>query len=289
MGAVEKKGLFEKIKEKYKAHEEAVEQKREEELADAVHRQIGGLGATMSGCLNDISNTPVEYKSLPVGTTLGAAARFTTNDDMPIVSYIVIQYIDRRPSGGSLYVFPTDFIFGSFVVRSIPLSMIAKRISSQRVFIPFQTSPDLQFNAYAIWMYRINWNPLVDALNNDKQLLSDLSSLPDQATIYIPKSMGGVTSKIEDGNERNFECLCQIVPYENLTFFGIRALIISDTFASSMKRDKRVKSIISALRLIRGHILDYGHGTLVTGQIAQDWIKIPIFLFQSGFYKPANI
>ena len=279
LGAVGKKGLFGKIKEKYEAHQEAAKQRKQEEEVEAVMVQIHGLNKIVSKCLKDIA-APFKYKPFPIGNILGAAARFTTNDGMPIVSYIMMQYVDHRMElGGKLYVYPVDFIFGSFVDRSVPLSVITKPILSYRVFIPFQTQPNLQFDAENIYRTGINWNPLTDSMNRDMRLISALTSVPNAGGVSFYKSF--VTWKIEDKNKRDTECICQIIPCENLTYIGIRALVQSE-------HDKHIKNIIDGMRMIRGHILNLGHREPVTGQIARDWIRIPISLFQSGFYKPPN-
>jgi len=275
--AVEQKGFFGKIKEKYEAHQEAVEQKREEELEKELKKEIERLNTAMNKSLKDITSAPVEYKPLTIGTTFGVTGGFTTNDNVPIVSYITIESCRTEGIGRKLLVYPINFIFGSFADRPIPLSLITKIIStgfmrSERVFIPFQMQPNLQFDVKTIWKNKMNWNPLVETMNEDKQLISALSSLPNETAVQL-SSKRWLTYKIEDKNERNVECVCQIVPYENLTFIGIRVLGAND---------KVIKNVINALRMIRGHILSYGHGTPVTGQLAQDWIKIPIALFQSA-------
>jgi len=272
----EKRGFFGKIQEKYEAYKKAAEQRRHEKFEDEKRKAVDEINKWMNKSLRDIVSEPVELKPLPMGVTFGVAGAFITKDNTPIVSYITLE----SPWGTSkVMVYPMVYLFGSFVDHSVPTSMITKRMSagfmsSQRVLIPFEAQPNLQFDAKTIWKSKSGWNPLLEVMNTDKRLISALSSLSNESAINLsPKRW--LTYKIEDKNERDMECLCQIVPYKNLTFIGIRVLGLS-------VKDQ-VKNVINAVRMFRGHIVSYGHTGPATGHVAQDWIKIPIFIVADYF------
>lgn len=276
----EKKGFFGKVQEKYKAHKEAADQKKQEELEKEKRKVIDEVTSLVNKYLKDIISVPVEFKPTSIGATFGLAGGFTTTDNIPVVSFITIEHI-LQPAFSEARFFPMNYIFGSYADRSVPISMIAKKLStgfvrSERLLIPFQPRP--QFDAKAIWKNKIDWNPLLDAINNDKQLIAALSSLPNQTTVLL-SSKRMLTYKIEDQNEINTECLCQIIPFKTLSFIGIRALGLS-------LRDKtQLNNVINLFRMIRGHILSYGHALPTAGHIAQDWIKVTVSLM-SDYFPP---
>jgi hypothetical protein len=142
------------------------------------------------------------------------------------------------------------------------------------VLIPFESQLGATFDAKDVWERKTGWNPLVEAMNNNKALTSALTALPNQSTVFVT-SKRYLTYKIDDANERNLECQCQIIPYENLAFIGVRAL--------GLVRKDSVKNIVNLFRIMRGHILSYGHTEPTSGHVAQDWINLPIFLMNDYF------
>jgi len=262
----EKKGFFGKIQETYQAYKKATAQTQQAKLQEEKRKEVAEVSKMMSKGFRDIAAEPVECRPLDFADSSGLVAGFTTKGGAPVVSYVSMS-----PTPVPVY------FFGSFVEQCVPASMIAKKMSigfarSERVLIPLETQPGPGFDARGIWKSKVGWNPLVEALNKDKHLISTLSSVPNQAvTGTKPVS----TYKIEDEKEHDAECLCQIVPYRNMTFIGIRALGLS--------HEKQVKSIVGLLDMIRGHVLSYGHNIATTGFVAQDWIKIPIFILNDHF------
>lgn len=272
MGEEEKKGFFFKIQEKYESYKKEVEQKQQERLEKEKQKTVNEVSKWMNDSLKDLVSLPTEFKPLSVGGTFGVVGGFTTKDNVPVVSYITIRSYEKL-------VYPMDYIFGSFAERSVPTSIIAKKIStrfmrSERVLIPFESQLGATFDAKAVWERKTGWNPLVETMNNDKALISALTSLPNQSTVFVT-SKRYLTYKIDDANEKNLECQCQIIPYENLAFIGIRAI--------GLVRKDNVKNIVNLFRIMRGHILSYGHTVPTSGHVAQDWITLPIFIMNDYF------
>jgi hypothetical protein len=201
---------------------------------------------------------------------------------MPVASYITIESSTYKGFVDKVQAYPLIFMFGSYVDHSVPVSMIAKKIStgfahSERVLIPFQTQPNLQFDAKNIWEKRTNWNPLVEALNKDKRIISTLSSLSNETAVSL-SSKRWQTYKIEDQNGRNLECMCQIVPYKNMTLIGLRSLGIYKV---------KMMGVINLLKAIKEQILSYGHAAPVNGHVAQEWIKVLIFVM-TNYFEPVK-
>jgi hypothetical protein len=272
MGEEEKKGFFFKIQEKYESYKKEAEQKQLEKLEKEKQKTVNEVSKWMNDSLKDLVSLPTEFKPLSVGGTLGVVGGFTTKDNVPVVSYITIRSYEKL-------VFPMDYIFGSFAERPIPTSIIAKKIStrfmrSERVLIPFESQLGATFDAKEVWERKTGWNPLVEAMNNNKALTSALTALPNQSTVFVT-SKRYLTYKIDDANERNLECQCQIIPYENLAFIGVRTL--------GLVRKDHVKNIVNLFRIMRGHILSYGHAVSTSGHVAQDWINLPIFIMNDYF------
>ena len=276
----EKKGFFGKLQDKYVAHKEAVEQKKLEKIEDEKKKAIDELATMMNKSLKDIVASPIELKPTTIGTTFGVTCGFTTTDNTPIASYITIESSTYKGFVDKVQAYPLIFMFGSYIARSVPVSMIAKKIStgfarSERVLIPFQTQPNLQFDAKTIWEKRTNWNPLVEALNKDKRIISALSSLSNETAVSL-SSKRWQTYKIEDQNGRNLECMCQIVPYKNMTLIGLRSLGVYKV---------QMVGVINLLKAIREQILSYGHAAPLNGHVAQDWIKVLIFVM-TNYFEP---
>jgi len=262
----EKKGFFGRMQEIYQAYKKAAAQTQQAKLQEEKRKEVAEVSRIMTKGFKDIAAEPVECRPLDFGDSSGLVAGFTAKGGVPVVSYISMS-----PSPVPVY------FFGSFVERPVPASMIAKKMStgfarSERILIPLEIQPGPGFNAKTIWKSKVGWNPLVEALNKDKQLISALSSLPNQA---VTGTKLVFTYKVQDDKEDDAECLCQIIPYRNTTFIGIRALGLS--------HEKQVKGIVGLLDMIRGHILSYGHNVPTTGFVAQDWIKIPIFILNDHF------
>jgi hypothetical protein len=275
----EKKGFFGKLQDKYAAHKEAVEQKKLEKIEDEKKKAIDELATMMNNSLKDIVATPIELKPTTIGAMFGVTCGFTTTDNTPVVSYITIESSTYKGFVEEVQAYPLIFMFGSYVDRSVPVSMMAKKIStgfarSERVLIPFQAQPNLQFDAKTIWKNRANWDPLVETLNKDKRIISTLSSLSNEAAIRL-SSKRMRTYKIEDQNETSLECMCQIVPYKNMTLIGLRSLGLSHKM--------QLMDVINLLRDIREQILSYGHTAPVNGYVAQDWIKVLTFVMTNYF------
>jgi len=262
----ESKGFFGRLRETYQTHEKAAEQKQQAKLDEEKRKEVARLSNMMNRGFSDTAAEPVECKPYDFADSSGLVAGFTTKGGAPVVSYVSV-------SPGPVPV----YFFGSFADRPVPASMISKMVStgfarSERVLIPLETDTGPGFDAKTIWKNKTGWNPLVEALNKDKQLISALSLLPNQA---VTGTKLVFTYKIEDEKENNVECLCQIIPYQNMTFIGIRALGLS--------HEKQVRSIVGLLDMIRRHILGYGHSVPTTGFVAQDWVKVPILLMSDHF------
>jgi len=272
----EKKGFFGKIQEKVQEFKKAAGQKQAETLDDKKRKVVDEVIAFMNKGLRDLVDEPVEFKPFTVGEMFGIVGGFTTKDNVPVTTYIAVR------SSGSLY-YPMEYIFGSFADRPVPVSMIAKKIStgfarSERVLIPYNMETRFNFDAKTLWKNKTSWNPLIEAMNKDKQMISALSILPNEAVVSLSSKMYS-TYKIWDENEKDVECLCQIIPYKNLTFIGIRTL--------RLLQESQVKNIVNMFRLVRWHILGYGHAGPTDGPVAQDWINLPIFLM-TEFFPPVK-
>jgi len=276
----EKKGFLGKLRDKYAEHKEAVEQKKLEKIEDEKQKAIDELATMMNKNLRDVAATPIELKPTTIGTTFGVTCGFTTTDNTPVASFITIESSTYKGFVDKVQAYPMIFMFGSYVDRSVPISMIAKKIStgfvrSERVLIPFQAQPNLQFDARTVWKNRLNWNPLIEALNKDKRIISALSSLSNEFAVSL-SSKRWQTYKIEDQNEINLECMCQIVPYKNMTLIGLRSLGIYKV---------QMTGVVNLLRAIREQILSYGHTAPVNGHVAQDWIKVLIYVM-TNYFEP---
>lgn len=170
MGEEEKKGFFFKIQEKYESYKKEVEQKQQERLEKEKQKTVNEVSKWMNDSLKDLVSLPTEFKPLSVGGTFGVVGGFTTKDNVPVISYITIRSYEKL-------VYPMDYIFGSYAERSVPTSIIAKKIStrfmrSERVLIPFESQLGVTFDAKAVWERKTGWNPLVETMNNDKALIS---------------------------------------------------------------------------------------------------------------------
>jgi hypothetical protein len=141
---------------------------------------------------------------------------------------------------------------------------------SDRLFLPFTGfSPD--FNAKNLHASKSGWNPLIENLNLDKDLIKALNSLPDSMTYWFT-SKEGRTYQFKDNKDKDYQTICQVIPCGNETLTAIRFMAGSDL--------KKIHRAAIAISRIRSHIINYGYTQQNFGKTIQPWAQPMLTLFK---------
>jgi len=278
----QKKGIWERIKEKRAEQAEKQQQKKTLEFQKKLRENAEVMNKEYNQGIKRIVSQPCRFEL----TDMGVTGFFTMNDGTPIVSYTSLQLYEGTPRGAFLQkreVFPTVGVCATVTESSIPSSMFTKSIGkgflkgSDRLFLPFSGfSPD--FNARKLYDSRSGWDPLVEKLNQDKDLIKALNSLPNSVTFWLTHKEGR-TYKFEDYRDKDYETICQVIPCGNETLTAVRFMAGSDL--------QKIQSVAVAISRVRTHIMNYGYTEQASGKIIQPWAPPMLALFKSKATEPA--
>lgn len=176
--------------------------------------------------LRKIAKTPIEFDaSLQKGIT----TFIETREGIHIASGVTIasnpNYV-KQPKELSP-IFLVDCFCGAFAEKPIPSSLFVKNVrvglSKQPFFLPFMATP--KFSAKKIYKEKLNWNPFIERLNQDRKLCGLLKKLPIQISILVDVqkdifcNVSCTTSQSYKLNNRddNYGTICQIILFGDKT------------------------------------------------------------------------
>jgi len=134
------------------------------------------------------------------------------------------------------------------------------------------------FSAKKTYEDKSIWNPLLERLNQDEKLLRLIGTLPTEKAVQITQKKMQVF-KIHD-EDRNYETLCQVIPFENTTFIGTRNLCIGKTID--------IAGAVMVIGRIYRHILEHNYDKPTNGQVPQPWAGPIYALYNSNEGKTDN-
>lgn len=279
----QRKSVWERIKEKKAELAEKQRQKKTLEFQKKVRKNAERINKEYNKGIKRLVSQPCQFEL----TGMGVTGSFTMNDGTPIVSYTSLQSYEGTPRGAFFQVrevFPTVGVCATVTKCPAPVSMFTKNIGkgvlkgSDRLFLPFTGfSPD--FNAKKLYVSRFGWNPLVENLNRDKDLIKALNSLPDSMTYWFT-SKEGRTYQFKDNKDKDYQTICQVIPCGNETLTAIRFMAGSDL--------KKIHSAAIAVSRIRSHIINYGYTQETFGKIIQPWAQPMLGLFKKQRVETAT-
>jgi len=259
-------GILDRIRE---SRERKFAEKREK----AWNKTLQWLKKEYNKGLKKIARTPIEFNV----SQNGILSRIATKKGIRIASYTVMAPYPGQIKEHPL-MFPMACICGTFIERPIPNSMFVKGVRvglrKDRFFLPYTATP--AFSAKKVYKEKLNWNPLVELLNQDKKLRGLLKDLPTKTTVVVEKMRKGTINNVYKVNDKddNYNTVCQVIPFKDKSLIATYHM---------MDEPKRIENAVKAIGRIREHIIEYGYDQPTTGQIPQPWAStIVAFLSEKG-------
>ena len=225
--------------------------------------------------LKKIALTPIESKISNINQYKGGRVGFDvvahtieTNEGVNIHSHTIVMYFTAHGLARAVLHEPARCYCGTVIGKPIPSTIIFKRIKSglrkKPFFIPYGAGSP---SAKRVLESKMNWNPLVDALNQDDGLLDSLSKLPTGGTIAgIDASFNtGKRMSLDmviDDRDDNTETVCQIIPMDD------RTLIATHHIAQDLKS---IENAVKAISRIHKIVDDYNYDKPMKGPMPQQW------------------
>jgi hypothetical protein len=234
------------------------------------------------------------------------SAAFSVGEDSFTAFFPILPY--RNDAGWRTKLIPLEqpVLLGSSLEGSIPTTIMTKKVktgalSSSRLFLPFYPelvgespqrgiskvivnklwdmanfqSTSRSWDSYkidrnGIYQNRVGFseNPIVDRLNNDKELISMIQKIPTKY-FFALSSDKTLTLTIDDG-EDDTATLGLIVPMGKVTYVGLRFFALHGGLLSRPAIEKMVEIIQRTKEQIRNSV----DSTEREGFITQSWIKV---------------
>ncbi|MEM3753324.1 MAG: hypothetical protein QW778_01865 [Candidatus Micrarchaeaceae archaeon] len=173
---------------------------------------------------------------------------------------------------GGERAYPLFAHYGTVISSPIPTTIVVKRVTLlrpltyRRAFIPFWDAKS--FNHKKIFKEKLGWNPLIERLNQDKELENLLEKLPNRV------SWQNWVQEIKDESDSFEECLGQIIPFkqETLIIFN-HAAKWEETFTGKMKNLQLpyIKDLIKIMIKVAQYITEFKYDKEANGIIAEEW------------------
>jgi len=254
---------------------ESREKKRAEKREKAWNQMLQFYNKEYNKRLKKIARTPIEFNV----SQNGILSRIETKNGVHIASYTVMVPSPPEWKNEGSPTFPMACICGTFVEKPIPSSMFVKnvRVGLRKApfFLPYTATP--KFSAKKVYKEKLNWNPLIELLNQDEKLRGLLKGLPTKTTIVLKGSIYSKSQTISTYNlndkDDNYITVCQVIPLKD------KSLIAT----YHMMDNERIECAVKAIIRIREHIIDYAYDQPTTGPISQPWANaIAVFLSEKG-------
>ena len=171
---------------------------------------------------------------------------------------------------------PTICRIGSVVQNPIPFTVVVKEVSPsfmklRKAFVPLTVVED--FDTDKLFRTKVGGNPLLEKLNQDKELEKLLQSIPQKTA-----SVTGLVSEFKDGDQFDpAKCLGQLIPYKDKTCVAFQFAPRLETDALEELKDVRfpfIKNMMTIIQRVARYIENFGHKGETIATVAAVW---PIF------------
>jgi hypothetical protein len=267
-------GKMREIRERNIARRKEKEmRKREETWTNMLER----LNKEYNKGLKKIAKTPIEFNV----SQKGILSRIEMKSGVHIASYTaLVPYMGQVKESAPLV--PLTCNCGTFVEKPVPSSMFVKNVRvgllKESFFLPYAAMP--KFSAKRVYKEKLNWNPLIERLNQDKKLRGLLKDLPTETKVAVsvekdiwgnPRRTTFQIFKVDDKDD-NYNTVCQIIPFKDKSLVTTRHM---------MEKPRRIEHAVKAISGIREHIIDHGYDQPTTGPIPQPWASAIMVLLVS--------
>ena len=253
--------------------------KREE----AWTKTLEWLNKEYNKSLKKIAKTPIEFNV----SQNGILSHIEMKSGVHIASFTaLVPYMGQVEE--ALPLVAMTCTCGTYVERPTPSSMLVKNVRAgllkESFFLPYVAMP--KFSAKKVYKEKLNWNPFVDHLNQDKRLRDLLKDLPTETKVAVsmtkdlvgnPKVVTYQIFKVDDKDD-NYNTVCQVIPFKDKSLVTTRHM---------MEKPGRIGHAVEAISRIREHIMDYGYDHPTTGPIPQPWASA-IMLLLAGTPAPVQ-